>query len=138
LDLTSEEVVALCDFRFVEDVLTPEAAVQMLEEARADRATRAADVLVAGYPGYDTSFGWLQFSDEELVANAKTVVAAGFKTVKLKVGSPDSQRDIRRAKLVREVLGPDVTLLLDVNQQWTLAQTLVRWEQLKVGLGSGC
>ena len=52
--------------------------------------------------------------------NARRAVDAGFTAMKLKVGSPDSARDIRRALMVREVVGPDVQIMLDANQQWTL------------------
>ena len=59
-------------------------------------------VLQAGYPGYDTSVGWFQYSDEKICDNAKRAVDAGFTAMKLKVGSPDAERDVRRAHLVRE------------------------------------
>lgn len=47
----------------------------------------------------------------------------GFKAVKLKVGSKDPERDLRRASIVREVVGPEVHVMLDANQQWTIDKT---------------
>ena len=44
--------------------------------------------------------------------------------LKLKVGSDDPERDIRRAFLVREAAGADARVMLDVNQQWTLPQAI--------------
>lgn len=48
------------------------------------------------------------------------------------VGSPNTERDIRRAFLVRKVLGPDVRIMLDVNQQWSIAHAQESWAKLKV------
>ena len=44
--------------------------------------------------------------------------------MKLKVGSKDPERDIRRAYMVREAAGSDATIMLDCNQQWTLPQSI--------------
>jgi L-alanine-DL-glutamate epimerase-like enolase superfamily enzyme len=46
-------------------------------------------------------------------------VAAGFATVKIKVGDPDDPlRDARRLAAVREAVGPDVAIKVDANQGW--------------------
>jgi L-fuconate dehydratase len=51
-------------------------------------------------------------------------MADGFTAMKLKVGSRDPERDLRRAKIVREVAGDEARVMLDANQQWTLPQAL--------------
>ena len=119
LDLPPEHVVALLDLSYLEDVLSPVEAVALLRAETPRRAGRS-DVLQAGYPGYDTSVGWFNYSDSEIREKAHSAVAAGFTAVKLKVGSPERERDVRRAHLVRETVGPDILVMLDVNQQWTL------------------
>lgn len=48
----------------------------------------------------------------------------GFTAMKLKVGSVDPERDIRRAHIVREVAGDSAKVMLDANQQWTLPQAI--------------
>jgi L-alanine-DL-glutamate epimerase-like enolase superfamily enzyme len=56
---------------------------------------------------------------EEMAAAAQRHVAAGFSTVKTKVGdvaSPDI--DARRVAAVREVVGPEIAIKVDVNQGW--------------------
>ena len=68
--------------------------------------------------------GWFNYSDEQVAANVAKSVAAGFTAMKLKVGSSDLQRDIRRTRLVRQAAGTDATIMVDANQQWTIAQTL--------------
>ena len=44
--------------------------------------------------------------------------------MKLKVGAADSQRDIRRAYMVREAAGDQARVMLDANQSWTLPQAI--------------
>jgi L-fuconate dehydratase len=81
-------------------------------------------ILENGYPGYDTSVGWFNYDDEMVRSNCRKAIAEGFTAMKLKVGSPDPQRDIRRAHIVREEAGDSAKVMLDANQQWTLPQAL--------------
>src|SRR5262249_9682315 len=104
LDLTSEQIVATLDLSYLEDVMTPEQAVAILKDAEPTRSSRQR-ALKSGYPGYDTSVGWFNYPDEQVRENCKRAVAAGFTAMKIKVGSPDPERDIRRVSLVREVAG---------------------------------
>ena len=123
LELTSTELVDLIDWSYCEDLLTRDAAVALLESHRATRPDRAG-VLASGYPGYDTSVGWFQYDDDRLVRNASRAVDEGFTAVKLKVGSQDPQRDVRRAKLVRETIGDQLQIMFDANQAWSLSEAL--------------
>ncbi len=123
LDLTPEELVATMDFSYVEDELTPGDAVALLRSELPHRAGRAG-ILKSGYPGYDTSVGWFNYSDEQVRENCRRAVAEGFTAMKLKVGSPDSDRDIRRARIVREAAGDGVRVMVDANQQWNLPKAL--------------
>jgi L-fuconate dehydratase len=123
LDLTPEQLVATLDLSYLEDVLTPSEAVAIVAAARATRAEREP-VLAAGYPGYDTSVGWFNYGDEQIRENCRRSLDAGFTAMKLKVGSPDPERDLRRAAIVREAAGPAAKVMVDANQQWTLPQAL--------------
>lgn len=123
LDLTPEALVATLDLSYLEDVMTAEHAVTMLHAAKAGRKSRDG-VLKDGYPGYDTSVGWFHYSDEQIRDNAKRALHDGFTAMKLKVGAADLSRDIRRAHLVRDVVGSNIRLMLDANQQWTLPVAL--------------
>ena len=123
IDLTPEEVVSLLDFRYVEDALTRQEALDMLRNAASSKAKRMK-VLESGYDGYDTSVGWFNYSDEKVADNARRSLDQGFKYVKLKVGSPDPQFDIRRAQMLRKVIEGKAEFMVDCNQQWTLDQSL--------------
>ena len=61
---------------------------------------------------------------EELVAQAERWSARGHTAVKIKVGRPDLAEDVRRVAAVREVMGPDVRIMIDANQLWDLPRAL--------------
>lgn len=123
IDLSPEEIVNTLDLSYLEDVLSSEQALKLLKDNSAGKESRC-EILNSGYPGYDTSIGWFNYSDEKVRENCIRAVAEGFTAMKLKVGSKDSERDIRRSHIVREVAGPDIKVMLDANQQWTLPQAL--------------
>jgi L-fuconate dehydratase len=128
IDLTPDEIVALLDLSYLEDELTADEACALIAAESKTRATREP-ILAAGYPSYDTSIGWFNYSDERLRENVKSALADGFRALKLKVGSGDTQRDIRRAFLLRELVG-DIPIMLDANQAWNLPQAISACEQL--------
>ncbi|SIO02015.1 enolase C-terminal domain-like protein [Chitinophaga niabensis] len=121
--LPAATIVNTLDLSYLEDELTREEALQLLESNRSSMAEREG-IIHSGYPGYDTSVGWFNYSDEEVRANCRKAVQNGFTAMKLKVGAADAERDIRRAHIVREVAGDDVKIMLDANQQWTLPQAM--------------
>jgi len=123
IDLSPQEIVNTLDLSYLEDELTAEQALQLLKDNQAGKADRL-QITSAGYPGYDTSIGWFNYSDDKVRENCKKAIAEGFTAMKLKVGSKDPQRDIRRAHIVREEAGDLVKVMLDANQQWTLPQAL--------------
>jgi L-fuconate dehydratase len=130
LDLTPEQVASLLDLSYVEDILTSEDALQILKEQLPLRAGRE-EILKTGYRGYDTSVGWFQYEDRRVAELAREAIDRGFTAFKLKVGSKDGQRDIRRAEMLRHLVGQDALLMVDVNQQWTLPQAIGMCGQLK-------
>ena len=130
LDLSPGELLATLNFRYIEDLLDEAAALELLEAEMPKRAARM-DILERGYPGYDTSIGWIQYADAEIKAKIVESLAQGFGAVKLKVGSAEPERDIRRAYLVRETVGDDARVMLDCNQQWTLPQAIDMCRELR-------
>lgn len=123
LDLTPEQIVALLDLSYLEDELSSDEALALLRTAHATRQERV-NVLDDGYPGYDTSVGWFNYSDDQIRTNARRALDDGFRAIKLKVGSDDSARDVRRVGIVRAIAGDDIKLMVDCNQQWTLPKAL--------------
>lgn len=122
-DMSPEELVRLIDFRYITDCITPEEALALLRERAVGKAERLADLQANGYPCYTTSAGWLGYEDAKLRRLAQEAVDAGFTHIKLKVGR-DLQDDIRRVRIAREVLGPDLNLMIDANQVWDVDQAI--------------
>ncbi|AXE18557.1 mandelate racemase [Runella rosea] len=123
LDLSPEALVDTLDLSYLEDELTREQAIQLLTEQYKTRENRNS-VLKTGYKGYDTSVGWFNFSDELIVEKTKQALDKGFTALKLKVGSDDPLRDLRRAALIRQTAGDTATIMLDANQKWNVPQAL--------------
>jgi L-fuconate dehydratase len=119
LDLSPEELVRTLDMSYVEDVLCPEQAIELLRNHEATRAERS-EVLKIGYPGYDTSVGWIAYDDAKVRELTLSALDQGFKAFKLKVGSADQLRDLRRAAMLRETIGDSGILMFDANQNWNL------------------
>jgi L-fuconate dehydratase len=130
LDLTPQQIISLLDLSYLEDVLTREQAEAILGEHMSSRSGREA-ILHSGYPGYDTSVGWFQYEDRQVKELAQQALARGFRAFKLKVGSRDGQRDVRRAFMLRELAGADAVIMLDANQQWTLPAAFEMMEALR-------
>src|SRR3984957_10120712 len=123
LDLTPEELVRVLDLSYVEDILSEQKAVSLLREKLSTRAERAG-ILHTGYPGYDTSVGWMDYDDSKVRELTACAIDRGFRAFKLKVGSADESRDLRRAAMLRSLVGDASTLMFDANQRWGLPDAL--------------
>jgi L-fuconate dehydratase len=123
LELTPQQIVATLDLSYLEDELDRSQALAILNEQEPARAQHQ-NILPRGYPGYDTSVGWFNYDDDRIRENCRKALAAGFTALKLKVGSSDPERDLRRAGIVREIAGDDARVMVDANQQWTLPQAI--------------
>jgi L-alanine-DL-glutamate epimerase-like enolase superfamily enzyme len=66
-------------------------------------------------PSYVNSL-WLSATIDELHKEAEGLVRQGFRAIKMHVGLPDPGKDVERVRAVREMLGPDVVLLVDAAQ----------------------
>jgi len=129
LELSPEELTNTLDFSYYEEVLSKEEAISLMKSQQAGKNKRMG-ILKKGYPGYDTSIGWFNYSDEQLTNNIKKSIDQGFTALKLKVGSREAERDLRRAELVRKTAGTKATIMLDANQQWNLPKAISTCKKL--------
>jgi L-fuconate dehydratase len=128
-DMSTEELVACIDFRYIEDAMTPDEAVALLREQAGGRAGREAEMRRDGYPAYTTSAGWLGYPDDVIRKLAKEALADGFTHLKMKVGG-DPADDLRRARLLRDALGSKNALMLDANQVWGVGEAIEKMRPL--------
>ena len=122
-DMTPEEIVDCIDLRYLEDALSPTEALEILRRNEHGKSQRTAYLLSRGYPAYSTTPGWLGYPDEKMVRLAREAVDCGFRTIKLKVGL-DLADDVRRCRLLRETVGPEVAIAADANQRWGVADAI--------------
>jgi L-fuconate dehydratase len=129
VDMTPEELVALIDFRYISDALPPERALERLRALAPTRAAREAELRRDGYPAYTTSVGWLGYPDDKIRRLCREALADGWTAFKLKVGA-DVEDDRRRARIVREEIGPDRMMAVDANQRWGVDEAIGWMAQL--------
>ena len=67
---------------------------------------------------------WLSQSIDELVAEAAGFLDAGFRAMKIRLGSERIADDVARVAAVRDAVGPDVELLSDANQGLGVKQAI--------------
>ena len=71
-------------------------------------------------PPYASDGLWYSLSPSDLAASAKRHVASGFNAVKLRLGREATPAlEVRRVQAVREAVGPDVRILVDINESWS-------------------
>ncbi len=128
-ELSPKQVVELIDFRHLSDVLSAEEALELLARASAGKQDRERRLLAEGYPAYSTSAGWLGYSDQKVLGLVQEALAEGFTHLKLKVGA-NVDDDVRRVKLVRELVGPDVKVSVDANQVWDVDDAIAHIARL--------
>ena len=66
----------------------------------------------------------LQFPLDDLLESMKKVLARGLKALKMKVGRPRLQEDLERVAALRELIGPNIVLMVDANCGWSVAEAL--------------
>lgn len=74
--------------------------------------------------------GWLDLSEEALVAEAMSCVEKGYRSYKFKITAGDNDYHEKRVAAVRRAVGDEVELMVDANQgfsfdeAWDMAQRL--------------
>jgi L-fuconate dehydratase len=129
-DMSPEQIVACIDFRYIEDALTPEEALAILGRNESTKAERETTLRTEGFPAYTTSAGWIGYPEDSLADRARQALAEGFNHLKIKVGG-DLESDLRRARIVREAIGPECLLSLDANQAWGVEEAIHAIKQLE-------
>ena len=127
--MSPAEIVALVDFRYLTDALTPGEALDLLERAAPGRREREAELLRDGYPAYTTSVGWLGYDDDKIRRLCREALTAGWTRFKMKVGA-DVEDDVRRMRIIRDEIGPDRMLAVDANQRWDVGVAIDWMAQL--------
>jgi len=73
-------------------------------------------------PVYTTEGGWLHHSARQLVDEAQSAKAQGFRGAKMKVGRPSLAEDVARLAAVREAVGDAFDIMVDANQAFSVSE----------------
>jgi L-fuconate dehydratase len=128
-EMPAEQIASTIDFRYITDVLRLDEAIELLRARENGMAGRLRQLERDGYPAYTTSVGWMGYSDARIEKLAHEALAEGWTHFKLKVGG-DPADDLRRARMVREQIGPTAKLMMDANQKWDVDEAIARTRAL--------
>ncbi len=131
VDMTPEQLVACIPFSYITDALTPDEALAILHRHNETKKIREQELLAVGFPAYTTSAGWLGYSDGKLRSLVREGLAQGWTHFKMKVGR-DLEEDMRRARVIREEIGAERTLMMDANQVWDVDEAIRCVKELSV------
>lgn len=70
--------------------------------------------------------GWLNYDIERLTRVCAKAAEQGFRGVKIKVGMPTLEDDVRRIRAVRGALGSSLPIMVDANQVFSAPEALRR------------
>ena len=73
----------------------------------------------------------LNYPLPKLIESVEGYLAEGFNAVKIKVGKPDLAEDVSRVQAVRELIGPDLALMVDANYALSTEQAIAAAEAFK-------
>lgn len=87
--------------------------------------------LLGGYrarvPTYASGSLRRGLSDDQAQRAARTLLQKGFREMKTQMalpGRPTPAEEVRRVRVVREAIGPDIKLMCDINQRWRPEQAI--------------
>jgi L-alanine-DL-glutamate epimerase-like enolase superfamily enzyme len=85
--------------------------------------------LLGGYrdrvPVYASGYLWRTYDLAAIAEWGPKLAAQGFRAMKLRMGAEDSPaKEIERLRVLRDAVGPDVDLMVDINQGWDVNQSI--------------
>ena len=123
VDSKPDTIMEWLTFKYIEDALSKDEAYNILQDSQNTKENRMQKILNEGYPSYTTAAGWLGYSDKKIVDLCNKYISMGWRHFKVKVGL-DLEADCKRLELIRETIGDDCHIMVDANQQWSVAQSI--------------
>lgn len=117
-------------------------ALAAIDIALWDLKGKALDVPVArlagGYrervPTYASGALMRTFPLEHVVRAAPLLVQQGFRQMKTQLALPGDTtpvQEVKRIRLIREAIGPEIDLMCDINQRWDVRQAIAIGRQIE-------
>jgi L-talarate/galactarate dehydratase len=106
------------------------AAIDMaLWDIRGKAANLPVAKLIGGFrdrvPTYASGALRRTYSLDHVVRAAAKLVEKGFRQMKMQLAlGGEPAREVERAQLIREAIGPDIDLMCDINQRWAVHEAI--------------
>ncbi|PPR44354.1 MAG: L-fuconate dehydratase [Alphaproteobacteria bacterium MarineAlpha5_Bin6] len=123
IDQEPDQIMNWLVFKYIEDTLSKDEAYNFLVESQKYKSERINNILQEGYPSYTTAAGWIGYSNDKIVELCKRYTAMGWKHFKVKVGT-NIDEDVKRLEIIRNTIGNECSIMVDVNQQWSIDQAI--------------
>ena len=76
-------------------------------------------------PAYASGHLWRTYDLDMLAKTGPEIIENGFRAMKFRMGGEDSDaKEIERMRVMREAIGDDIDLMVDINQGWDINTTL--------------
>ncbi|MBC1444422.1 dipeptide epimerase [Listeria seeligeri] len=116
---------------------SPKAAIDIaLHDALAKASSKPLyEFLGGGSPRLETDYTISIGTPDKMVQDAKTKVAEGFKSLKIKLGLDPVEIEVAKIRRMNEALGGKIPFRIDVNQGWTpdvAIQILNEWSDIPI------
>lgn len=128
-DMSPQEVVDCIDFRYIENVLSGDEALAILQQHESTKADRESELHDQGMPAYTSSAGWYGYDGQKLRKLCQHYLAAGWTAFKLTIGT-DLEENVRRATIMREEIGEDCRFMVDAAQAWGVNEAIAHMKAL--------
>jgi L-fuconate dehydratase len=128
VDLSPQIIIDAIDWRYLEDALTKEEALAILNEKIESHLDIEQAMLKRGPKAYSTA-GWLGLTDEEISKTITEMQGQGFDCFKMKVGQ-NLNHDKDRLAFIRSIIGEEGKLMVDCNQLWGVDEAIEYMIQL--------
>ena len=129
VDMSPQMIVDAIDWRYMQDALTKDEAIEILNEKLDEHQDLEIAIQTKGPKAYSTA-GWLGLTDEEIAITIKDMQAQGFDCFKMKVGQ-NIDYDKERLRFIRSIIGYKSKLMVDCNQVWGVDEAIKYMSELK-------
>ncbi len=82
-------------------------------------------------PTYASGFLWRHYDLDALAATAVRLISQGFRAMKFRMGAEaTAEAELARLRTMREAVGEDVDLMVDINQGWSVSKSIAIGREL--------
>ena len=100
-----------------------------LWDIRAKAMGKPVHKLLGGFtdriPIYASGYLWRDYSLDQIAETGVRLLSEGFTVMKLRLGGEESAaKEVERVKILREAVGDNIDIMIDINQGWTVTQAI--------------